>query len=104
MATRARYRQAPGAEQTIRNLCGDQVLDLAETIAERIPDAVPVQSGTSRRSFRRGLRADREPKGAARVVGFPPNWHWFEFGTRWNPPYAPIRRTIERLGMRYVKA
>jgi hypothetical protein len=102
MATRVRYRQEPGAEDTIRRLSGPQVLDAAEAIANGIPEAVPVQSGTSRRLFRQGLRADGDPDGSARVSGLPPNWHWFEYGTRWNPPYAPIRRTVERLGMRFV--
>jgi hypothetical protein len=97
-----RYRQSPTAEQTYRRLCGPQVLDAAEAIARGIPEAVPVQSGTRRRLFRQGLRADAKPDGSARVSGLPPHWHWFEYGTRWNPPYSPIRRTVERLGMKWV--
>jgi hypothetical protein len=104
MATRVRYRQALNAEDVIRRESGPQVLDAAQAIASGIPEAVPVQSGTSRRLFRQGLRADGDPDGSASVSGFPPNWHWFEYGTRWNPPYAPIRRTVERLGMKWVKS
>ena len=87
-----RYRQEPDAVQVVKRLAGPHVKDAAETLVAAIPEKVPVQSGTSRRLFRQGLRADADPsKGDARVSGFPPHWHWFEFGTRWNPPYAPIR-------------
>lgn len=101
-AAKVRYRQAPDAEKTVRRLAGPQVLDSAEAIAQRIPERVPVQSGTSRRLFRRGLRADAGADGSAQVTGFPPHWHWFEYGTRWNPPYAPIRSAVGSLGMRYL--
>jgi hypothetical protein len=101
MATKVRYREEPGAEKTIRKLAGPQVLDSAEAIARRIPENVPQQSGTSRRLFRQGLRAEAESDGSAVVRGFPPHWHWFEYGTRWNPPYAPVRRTVQQLGMRF---
>ena len=104
MASKVRYRQQPDAAKTVARLAGPQVLATAQAIAKRIPEAVPVQSGTSRRLFRQGLRAMKEPDGAATVTGFPRHWHWFEYGTRWNPPYAPIRRTVQRLGMRYVSA
>ncbi|HKE79058.1 MAG TPA: hypothetical protein VKB54_07105 [Solirubrobacteraceae bacterium] len=100
--TKTRYRQAPDAEQQIARISAPQVLDTAQAIANAIPEAVPVQSGTSRRLFRQGLRADRAENGKARVSGLPPHWHWFEHGTRWNPPYTPIRSTVERFGMRYV--
>ena len=103
---RVRYREEPGAETTIKRLARPQVIDIADELVKAIVENVPVQSGTSRRMFRQGLR--RAPLSAptfgARVQGFPPNWHWFEYGTRWNPAYAPIRRAVERLGMRYVRS
>ncbi|HEY7621684.1 MAG TPA: hypothetical protein VH834_18030 [Solirubrobacteraceae bacterium] len=102
MPSRVHYRQEPDAVQTVKRLAGPQVLDSAEAIAKTIPEKVPVQSGTSRRMFRQGLRAEAAPDGSARVSGLPRNWHWFEFGTRWNPPYAPIRRAVEALGMKWV--
>ena len=103
---KVRYRQEPDADVTIRRLARPQVLDIGREIAERIPDNVPVQSGTSRRLFRSGLRAAplAHPDYGARVSGLPPHWHWFEYGTRFNPPYAPIRRSIEQLGARYEKS
>jgi hypothetical protein len=104
--TKVRYRQVPDAEGVIAKLCRPQLLDVGDELVKRIPANVPVQSGTSRRLFREGLRRLplSAPSFGARVTGFPPHWHWFEFGTRWNPPYAPIRRAIEQLGARYEKA
>jgi hypothetical protein len=101
MAAKATYRQEPDAEQTIAELCGPQVLDTANTVADQIPNNVPQRTGHSRQLFRQGLRAQRDEHGAALVTGLPPHWHWFEHGTRWNPPYSPIRRTVEQLGMRW---
>jgi hypothetical protein len=101
MAT-VRYRQEPDAVQTVKRLAGPQVKDAADAIVQTIPEKVPLQSGTSRRMFRQGLRAFAEPDGGATISGLPRNWHWFEYGTRWNPPYMPIRRAVESLGMKWV--
>lgn len=31
-------------------------------------------------------------------------WHWVEFGSIHNPPYAPVRRSVRALGLRYEDA
>jgi hypothetical protein len=91
----------PDAEQTIAELAGPQVRVAGAALVEAIVQQVPVQSGTSQRLFRSGLRAEPQEDGSVAVTGFPPHWHWFEYGTRWNPAYRPIENAAKALGFNY---
>lgn len=39
-----------------------------------------------------------------RVVLLDPFWHLIEFGSANNPPYAPVRRAVRALGLRFADA
>ena len=91
----------PDAEQTIAELCGPQVQVAGAALVEAIVQHVPVQSGTSQRLFRQGLHVEAQEDGSVAVTGFPPHWHWFEFGTVNNPPYRPIENAARALGFTY---
>ena len=92
----------PDAEQTVSELASDQVIVSAEALVQAIADHVPVQSGTSQRLFRQGLKAELQEDGSAVVTGLPPHWHWFEYGTQFNPAYRPIENAARALGLTYA--
>ena len=103
MATKVRYRQEPDADKAIRRAARRAGAGHGGRDRRGDPRRGAGAVGHEPTPVPAGLGAPRAPEGAARVTGFPPHWHWFEYGTRWNPPYAPIRRTVERLGLRYQR-
>jgi hypothetical protein len=91
----------PDAEQTIKELAGPQVLIAAQALTQAIPDQVPVQSGSAQAMYRNSLRTEVQEDGSAAVTGFPPIWHWLEYGTRFNAAYRPIENAARSLGFTY---
>jgi hypothetical protein len=91
---------ARNAPDTVAKLAAPAVYRAAGEIAHTVPAHVPVNQGVVVRLYRR-LRADKQDDGSSRVVGFPPLWHWLEFGTRWNMPYRPIENAVRALGLKF---
>lgn len=94
---------APDAEKTIAELAAPQLVETADAIARAIPDAVPVNQGVVRSTYKtvvdEGTGADGSP--IARVHVGSPFWHWLEYGTANNPPYRPVQNAVQGLGLRY---
>jgi hypothetical protein len=103
MTTPTRVVMNPDAETTIEQIAAPALADAAEAIALAIPGQVPVESGTMQRSYDPTVApaTNEGERPQARVFPNSPFWHWLEFGTRWNPPYRPIQRAVEGLGLRY---
>lgn len=103
MATTTRFVPAPDADETIARIAEPALLETAEAIAAAIPNAVPVNQGVARASYRTVVTpaTDDEGRAAAHVHVGSPFWHWLEYGTQYNAPYRPVQTAVEGLGVRY---
>lgn len=64
----------------------------AKVLAAVVIAAPPYATGY----FDRRVKARRN-----RVVLLDPFWHLVEYGSANNPPYAPVRKSVRALGMRF---
>jgi hypothetical protein len=99
------YREAPDAVRVVEELAKPQLAVSARAIADSIPEQIPVHHGVAKRlthiSVENGQKTEGgHPTSLVRVKS--PFWHFLEYGTRFNPPYRPIERGVEVLGIRYV--
>jgi hypothetical protein len=95
-----RFVPAPDAVQETMRVA-DPALDVAgHALAAAIPEKVPVSEGVAVRTYRPSVAR----MGIGRVVVgiHSPFWHFIEYGTRWNPPYRPIQRAAESIGLEYT--
>jgi len=69
--------------------------DRAKILAAVIIAAPPHETGY----FDRRVRARR-----SRVVLLDPFWHLIEYGSVNNPAYAPVRRSVRAVGLRFEDA
>ena len=96
----ARFVAAPDAVQEVMR-AADPALELAaRALAVAIPEKVPVHEGVARRSYRPTVT--RLGVGKVVVGIFSPFWHFIEYGTRFNPPYRPIQRAADSIGLEYT--
>jgi hypothetical protein len=99
-AGRPDFRPDVDAVRTVIGLA-DPALEVAgKALQVAIPEYVPVHEGVAVRTYRPSLTK----LGAGRVVVgvHSPFWHFIEYGTRFNPPYRPIQRAAESLGLDYT--
>lgn len=74
----------------------------AAVVKRAIDESIPVVTGSYKRHFDLGLDVRPQPAdAAARIVIGEPRWHIIEKGSVHNPPYAPIRRGVEKAGLRW---
>jgi hypothetical protein len=94
-----RFYELPGATLTTIGLA-DPALDVAaKALAVAIPERVPVHEGVAKRTYRPTVTRLRP--GRVVVGVHSPFWHFLEFGTRFNPPYRPVQRAAEGIGLEY---
>lgn len=97
------FRYRPRCEQEIARLpgTGRHTLDIAQQVAANVPRHMPGRQ----RSWPFVARLFTAPlPGGAAMVGT--RWklaHIIEFGSRNNPPYAPLRRAARATGMRFIE-
>jgi hypothetical protein len=103
MPTQGKYKPVPNADRVLEKVAAPQLSITARAIARAIPDKVPVHTGAAKRSYRVGVLPQTQVAGhpVVQVAVVSYLWHWLEYGTRWNPPYRPIQRAVEGLGLRY---
>lgn len=82
----------------MKNLMGD----VTRRGAQSVRQSSPRRTGAFARSIVTGVVL--EPDGwHARIGSDDPFWHLVEFGSANNPTYAPLRRGVERAGIRNVR-
>jgi hypothetical protein len=91
---------ADDAVETISEIATPQLEIAAAAIAQAIPENVPVVTGAMKASYKVTTEVAEGADGPeVRVYPGSPYWHWMEFGTINNPPYRPIQRAVESVGM-----
>jgi hypothetical protein len=90
----------PDAEQNVAEVAHPALETAAAALARTIPEFVPVHHGTMQRLYRTDTRTVDD--GRVEVLIGSPFWHWLEYGTQWNPPYRPIQRAAQSLGLAYT--
>lgn len=76
--------------------------DAGEAAYQAIEAAVPVHTGDYSAHFDLSLRV--EDHGVeTRIVTGEPRWHIIEHGSVNNPPYNPISRGVESVGLRFER-
>jgi hypothetical protein len=106
-SVRITFRRSRNAVQVVEHAASPQLTVAAHAVAHAVPEHVPVHHGGAKRTYRTwveggegGLLAfGRHP--SSRVAVRSPFWHFLEYGTRFNPPYRPIERAVESLGLEY---
>jgi hypothetical protein len=98
MASRSRYVENPGwAKRCVSERQGEQVLEQrAQHLVSAIVAAEPVRTGAQQRF----AAATTHAEGKTVTLG-DPLWHIIERGSIHNPPYAPIRKAVAEMQMRF---
>lgn len=99
-----KYVRARDADLELERVCAGQLPVTARAIAQTIPQEIPVHHGVALRLTRvfyssKTTLLGKHPIAEVRVQS--PFWHFLEYGTRFNPPYRPIQRACEGLGLEY---
>lgn len=101
--TESYFVPAPNAERVVEMAAAPALPVVGRAIADAIPRYVPVHQGVAKAHY-------RPRAGSAFLSGGEPmtpvfvnssRWHFLEYGTATNPPYRPILRAVESLGLRY---
>lgn len=102
-AVRIDFRRSPSAVRIVEQAASPQLTVAAHAIARTVPEKVPVHHGAAKRSYRVHVEAEHELGGhpSVEVAVRSPFWHFLEYGTRFNPPYRPIERAVESLGLEF---
>lgn len=92
------FRANPNAERELRAQPAFKAHMRTTTtaVAVEIKTAAPRGSGPKAGGYKRRVR----PRGTRVIVG-DPFWHLVEYGSRNNPPYAPVRRGVRAAGLRF---
>lgn len=96
------FVQAPDAERVLARVASPGLEEAASKIASAIPEKIPVHHGVARAHTRTSstlASENGEPQGRAWIDSS--FWHFLEYGTQFNPPYRPVQRAAESLGLRY---
>jgi len=76
------------------------VKEAAEAAAEAIKAAMPVTTGYNVGNV--GVSDGGEGgKAGATITTGSSEWHWVEYGTAYNPAYAPFRTGVESVGIKF---
>jgi len=101
---RVTYIESPLAPLVVERTAAPQLPVAARAIAASIPGEIPVHHGEAKRLTRVTVEPEAvdgvHPVSVVEVRS--PFWHFLEYGTRYNPPYRPIQKGVERLSLRYV--
>lgn len=101
---RVTYIESPAAALVVERAAQPQLPVAARAIAQGVPQEIPVHHGEAKRLTRVTMDPKAKdgihPKSVVEVHS--PFWHFLEYGTRFNPPYRPIQKAVERLSLRYV--
>jgi hypothetical protein len=98
-----RYMESPLAVRVVEHEAKPQLPRTARAISTAIMAAIPVHHGEAKRLTRITIEEEAELGGhpVTVVEVKSPFWHFLEYGTRYNPPYRPIQRGVESLGVEY---
>lgn len=97
------YRPDPAAIAQLGFMPGMRsfTTDVATKYTRVVQSFTPKRSGRSQRAIRVAESgADRKSVYTA-VKGARSFWHFIEFGTATNPPYAPFRKAAAAMGLRF---
>jgi hypothetical protein len=100
---RINFRRSPAAVRIVEQAASPQLRVAGHAIARTVPEKVPVHEGVAKRTYRCSVEGELELGGHPRVevAVRSPFWHFLEYGTRFNPPYRPIERAVESLGLEF---
>jgi hypothetical protein len=96
------YVEASNAERVLARVASPGLEEAAQKLAPAIIEKVPVHQGIAKARTRTSASLDSaagEPQGRTWIDS--PFWHFLEYGTQFNPPYRPIQRAAESLGLKY---
>jgi hypothetical protein len=98
-----RYRPNPAGLAQVPFMAGMRAHTgtVAGKYAAAVTAAWPRNTGAGARSVHAAETGSDRDGAYTQVATSSWRWHFVEFGTIWNPPYAPFRRAASSMGLRW---
>lgn len=93
------YRQAMERELLRDPSLSGLVTEITEKVLDAAVGGAPVRTGAYRDSLDMSVGVGAAGMMVGRVLSTDPFAHLVEFGSVNNPPYAPLRRAVESVGL-----
>jgi hypothetical protein len=103
MSVTVTYTPDPAAIKELGFMAGMRAFtaDVAIKYAQRVLAGWPRGTGRTRRSVRVTQTGTDRDSAYTRVSGPSSFWHFIEYGSIHNPPYAPFRNAAASMGLRF---
>jgi hypothetical protein len=97
------YRPDPAAIRELGFMAGMRsfTTDVATKYTRVVVSFTPKRTGRAQKAIRVGESGADRTSAYTTVKGSRSFWHFIEFGTATNPPYAPFRKAAAQMGLRF---